>query len=114
MGKFDFELASQGIPAVNAAMTTDHDSNGLTETRNDALTSTPAEPPARPKLHRRRRITDGTAHLTPTQLAARWGWHPESIRRAIRQRRIRAIIISRCLLVPREEVERMENEGRIG
>ena len=59
------------------------------------------------------RKTDCTAHFTPGQVAGRWGWHVESVRRAIRQRRITAIIISRRLLVPVAEVERIEAEGRI-
>ena len=62
---------------------------------------------------RKFRATDGTAHYTPGQVAGRWGWHVESVRRAIRQRRITAIIISRRLLVPVAEVERIEAEGRI-
>lgn len=57
--------------------------------------------------------TDGTAHFTPAQVAARWGWHVESVRRAIRQRRIEAVVISRRLLVPLGEIVRIETEGRI-
>ena len=59
------------------------------------------------------RATDGSAHFTPAQLARRWGWHVESVRRAIRQRRIESIVISRRLLVPVAEIERIETEGRI-
>ena len=62
---------------------------------------------------RKFRATDCTAHFTPGQVAGRWGWHVESVRRAIRQRRITAIIISRRLLVPVAEIERIEAEGRI-
>lgn len=59
------------------------------------------------------RGTDGTKFFAPHQLADRWGWHVESVRRAIRQRRMESIVISRRLLVPIEEVERIEAEGRI-
>ena len=59
------------------------------------------------------RKTDCTAHYTPGQVAGRWGWHVESVRRAIRQRRITAIVISRRLLIPVAEIERIEAEGRI-
>lgn len=62
---------------------------------------------------RNARATDGTAHFTPRQVADRWGWHVESVRRAIRQRRIESIVISRRLLVPVAEIERIETEGRI-
>ena len=61
----------------------------------------------------RRAKTDGIKFLTPSQLAARWGWNPESIRRAIRQGRIGSIIISRRRLVPVPEVERIEAQGRV-
>jgi hypothetical protein len=57
--------------------------------------------------------TDGTAHFTPAQLAGRWGWHVESVRRAIRQRRFESIVISRRRLIPIAEVERIEAEGRL-
>jgi hypothetical protein len=62
-----------------------------------------------PRTHR----TDGSKFFTPYQLADRWGWHVESVRRAIRQRRIKSVIISRRRLVPLAEVERIEAEGRI-
>lgn len=67
---------------------------------------------AAPKM-RLPRKTDGSKYFTPGQIASRWAWHPESVRRAIRQRRIKAVVISRRLLVPVSEVERIENEGRI-
>jgi hypothetical protein len=57
--------------------------------------------------------TDGSDFFTPQQVARRWGWHVESIRRAIRQKRIESIIIFRRRLVPIGEVERIEAEGRI-
>jgi len=61
------------------------------------------------KTHR----TDGSKYFTPRQVAERWAWHPESVRRAIRQRRIEAVVISRRLLVPVVEVTRIEAEGCI-
>ena len=70
--------------------------------------------PGKVAKKRKARRTDGTAHNTPWQLAERWGWHPESVRRAIRQGRIAAVVISRRLLVPTGEIERIEHEGRIG
>ena len=57
--------------------------------------------------------TDVTKYLTPRQVADRWAWHVESVRRAIRQRRIESVIISRRRLVPVAEVERIEAEGRV-
>ena len=59
------------------------------------------------------RKTDGSKFLTPRQVADRWAWHVGSVRRAIRQQRIEYVVISRRLLVPVEEVERLETEGRI-
>ena len=59
------------------------------------------------------RKTDGSKYLTPRQVADRWAWHVESVRRAIRQRRIESVVISRRLLVPIAEIERIEAEGRI-
>ncbi len=61
------------------------------------------------KLHR----TDGSFGFTPHQIASRWGWHVESVRRAIRERRFASIIISRRRLVPVEEIHRVESEGLI-
>lgn len=55
--------------------------------------------------------TDPRPPLTPTQLASRWSWHPESLRRALRERRIASIIISRRRLIPASEIERIESEG---
>jgi hypothetical protein len=59
------------------------------------------------------RQTDGTRFFTPAQVAARWAWHPESVRRAIRQRRIASVVISRRRLIPLSEIERVEREGFI-
>lgn len=59
------------------------------------------------------RGTDGTKFFTPSQVARRWGWHPESVRRGCRENRIAAIVISRRLLIAVSEVERIEAEGRL-
>jgi hypothetical protein len=53
-------------------------------------------------------------YRTPTQTAHRWHWHPESVRRAIRERRIASIIIGRRRLIPITEIERIEREGFVG
>jgi hypothetical protein len=57
--------------------------------------------------------THGSKFFTPRQVADRWGWHVESVRRALRQRRIESAIIYRRRLVPIAEIERIEAEGRI-
>jgi excisionase family DNA binding protein len=62
---------------------------------------------------RLQRKTDCSTYYTPQQVADRWGWHVESVRRAIRQGRIGAVIISRRLLIPVEAVARIEAGGRI-
>jgi len=63
--------------------------------------------------NRKPRKTDGSKFFTPRQVAERWAWHVESVRRAIRQRRIESVVISRRLLVPLTDIERIEAEGRI-
>lgn len=57
--------------------------------------------------------TDPRPPSTPTQLANRWHWHPESVRRALRERRIASIIVSRRRLIPASEIDRIESEGFI-
>jgi hypothetical protein len=59
------------------------------------------------------RKTDGSKFLTPQQIADRWAWHVESVRRAIRERRVESVIISRRRLVPLAEIERIEANGLI-
>jgi hypothetical protein len=51
--------------------------------------------------------------LTPTQLARRWSFHTESIRRRLRKRQIASILIGRKRLIALSEVLRLEAEGRI-
>ena len=65
------------------------------------------------KPKKQRRATDGSLGYTPHQVAARWGWHVESVRRAIRERRMESIVISRRRIVPNAEIERVESEGLI-
>lgn len=60
---------------------------------------------------RKRPATDSTAFLTPHQLAGRWGHHPESIRRMLRQRRIASVLFGRRRLIPLAEVHRIEAGG---
>jgi hypothetical protein len=57
--------------------------------------------------------TDSRPHFTPADLAARWRWHAESVRRAIREGRISSMIIGRRRLIAASEVERIEREGFI-
>jgi hypothetical protein len=56
---------------------------------------------------------DKKIFFTPTKLAERWNWHPESVRRALREKRFEHLVIGGRLLVPLEEIERVEAEGRI-
>ena len=72
-------------------------------------------PPANRAARKSRttRQTDGSKHFTPQQLADRWGWHVENVRRAIRQRRLASIVVFRRRLVPVAEIERIEAEGRV-
>ena len=51
--------------------------------------------------------------LTPTELARRWHFHPESIRRKIRLRQIASVVIGRRRLIRFSEVLRMETAGEI-
>ena len=59
------------------------------------------------------RATDGSKYLTPHQLAGRWGWHTESVRRLLRERRMASVIVSRRRLVPLAEIQRVEEEGSV-
>lgn len=59
------------------------------------------------------RVTDGLKYLTPHQVAERWGWHTESVRRMLRERRMASVIVSRRRLVPLAEIQRVEEEGSV-
>lgn len=48
---------------------------------------------------------------TIREVATLINFHTESVRRAIRQGRIKALPFGRCLRIPGEEVERILSEG---
>lgn len=101
-------LGFQGIHLHVFDMKTFEDKNSAVMVHN---ISKPADSASVTKKSSRK--TDGTRFLTPQQIADRWAWHVESIRRAIRQRRLASVVISRRRLVPLAEVERTEVEGLI-
>lgn len=47
-------------------------------------------------------------YLNPSQIHLRWGFHPESIRRMVRQGRLPAVRIGRRLLVKQTDLEAFE------
>ena len=49
----------------------------------------------------------------PTQLHHRWSFHPESIRRMIRQGRLPAVRIGKRLLVAEADVETFEQKNPV-
>ncbi len=51
--------------------------------------------------------------LSPGALAARWEYHPESVRRKIRNGSLPAIRIGGRLRIPLEDIERIEVECRV-
>ena len=55
-----------------------------------------------------------TPLLTTTELSQRWSFHPESLRRKIRNRELTTIMIGRRRLISLDEVLRVEREGTIG
>ena len=57
--------------------------------------------------------TDGRVFLTSAQLAARWGWHVESVRRKFRRRELGSVPLGRRRLVPLAEVELFERQGAV-
>ena len=54
---------------------------------------------------------DPRPHFTPTTAADRWNWHEESVRRALRERRLASIVLGRRRLIPASEIYRAEREG---
>ena len=52
-------------------------------------------------------------YLSSTDVCQRWQFHPESIRRMIRQGRLPAIRIGRRLLVAQGDVEAFESTRRV-
>ena len=57
--------------------------------------------------------SDYEAFLTPAELARRWRWHPESIRRWTRLGKLPIVKIGRRTLIPFSAVEAIEADGRI-
>lgn len=51
--------------------------------------------------------------LSPGATAARWEYHPESIRRLIRSGKLPAIRLGTRLRIPLKAIEEIENSGRI-
>ena len=51
--------------------------------------------------------------LSPGALAARWEYHPESIRRLIRSGKVPAIRLGNRLRISLEAIEKIEDDGRI-
>lgn len=54
-----------------------------------------------------------TQYLTPTGVARRWSYHPESVRRILREQRLASIINGRRRLIPVSEVLRIEAAGYV-
>lgn len=52
--------------------------------------------------------------LTVSQLAKRWEFHPESIRRAIRRGDFPVLVIGGRLRIPLEVIEKYERERWLG
>ncbi len=48
-----------------------------------------------------------TTGLTPEEFGAAVRWHPETIRRCIRQGRVKALKLGRRFLIPRSELDRV-------
>lgn len=55
----------------------------------------------------------GPPYLTPAQVAARWGWHVESVRRWARARKLARTRVSRRVLIPLATIEAIEAQGRL-
>jgi hypothetical protein len=57
---------------------------------------------------------DHDAFLTPAELARRWRWHPESVRRWTRLGKLPVVKVSRRTLIPLSAIEALEADGWIG
>ena len=51
--------------------------------------------------------------LTPNQVASRWKWHPETIRRWTREGKLPLVKISRRSLIPLSAILAIEADGKI-
>ena len=58
-------------------------------------------------------VIETKPHLSPSQLHARWGFHPESIRRMVREGRLPALRIGNRLRVALADVEAHETAHRV-
>ena len=54
-----------------------------------------------------------TVLVTPAQIAGRWSWHPESVRRKIRNGMIPSLVIGRRRLVRLSTLEKIELEAEV-
>jgi len=52
--------------------------------------------------------------LTPAELARRWRWHPESIRRLLRQERLPSLRLGRKRIIPLTDIQHYEIEHLTG
>lgn len=62
---------------------------------------------------RKRPTAKAKPHLTPSQLATRWGFHVESVRRIIRQQHWPVARIGRRIRIPLVFVEKYEWEATV-
>lgn len=51
--------------------------------------------------------------VTPAQIAERWSWHPESVRRKIRAGSIPSLVIGRRRLVRLTDVEKIGSDAAV-
>ena len=54
-----------------------------------------------------------SCYMRTQECAARWGWHPESVRRALRRGDLGSVVLGRRRLIPISEIQRVESEGWI-
>ena len=59
-------------------------------------------------------VSEPNRFLTPAELAQRWRWHRESIRRWLRREQVERIKLGKRLLIPLAVIEGIERQGRIG
>lgn len=59
-------------------------------------------------------VPEACKYLTPAELANRWRWHRESVRRWLRREQIQRIKLGKRLLIPLSVIETVERQSRIG